>query len=241
MKRDAVAQARRVWRRLGVPEEAAREMAEELSADLAEAVADGRTAEEYVGGDVAALARTWAAERGLIRPRQHVGRVLAAALLGALPGGFTALFFVFAPSSRLPAFAFARASSGDNWVVRALSASPTSPEPSLHVSAPVILTLYVLSGCIAYAGSLAAVSAVLRRSGDSHRRQTVRAFAVAIPVIGLVATAAGVALAAALNFQMVAFRPVCLLVLLLLALGVALVRLQVVTRTARPAAPAGAV
>ncbi|WP_030256082.1 hypothetical protein [Streptomyces violens] len=39
------------------------------------------------------------------------------------------------------------------------------------------------------------------------------------------------ALAAALNFQTVAFRPVCLLVLFLFVLGVALVRLRVVVHT----------
>lgn len=231
MALDAVTQARRVWRRLGVPEQAAQEMAEELGADLAAALADGRTAEEYVGGDVAALARTWAAERGLIRPRKHVGRVIAAALLGALPGGFTGLFFVFAPGSRLPEFAFAPASPLDNWAVRALSAGPTGSQVLLDMPVPVILLLYVLSAFAAYAGSLAAVSAVLRHSADPHRGRTVKAIAFAVPVIGVVATAAGVALAAKLNFQPVAFRPVCLLVLLLLVLGVTLVRLRVVARS----------
>ncbi|MFI8992484.1 hypothetical protein [Streptomyces sp. NPDC053542] len=231
MALDTVGQARRVWRRLGVPEQAAQEMAEELSADLAAAAADGRTAEDYVGGDIAALARTWAAERGLIRSRKRVGRVIAATVLGALPGAFMALFFVFAPTSRFAEFAFAPASPLDNWAVRAVSVGPTGSQIWLGMSVPVMLALYLLSALAAYAGSLAAVSAVLRHSADPHRRRTVKAIALAVPLIGIIATPVGVALAAALNFSTVAFRPVCLLVLSLLVLGVALVRIRVVTRT----------
>lgn len=63
-----VDQCRREWRRLGVPEAAANEMAADLIADLAEAQADGVSPEEVLGNgffDPATFAATWATARGL--------------------------------------------------------------------------------------------------------------------------------------------------------------------------------
>jgi len=66
---DFVEQCRLEWRRLGVPDPLAEEMATELAADLREAEADGISAEEFLGGstfDPPSFAATWAAERGII-------------------------------------------------------------------------------------------------------------------------------------------------------------------------------
>jgi hypothetical protein len=77
---DFVEQCRREWRRLGVPDPLAEEMATDLAADLREAEAEGVSAEELLGSsafDPPSFAATWAAERGLIpgppshRPRRR--------------------------------------------------------------------------------------------------------------------------------------------------------------------------
>jgi hypothetical protein len=55
------------WKRLGVPDSLAQEMAAELEADLAEAEADGVSAAEMLGeSDPRRFAATWARERGLV-------------------------------------------------------------------------------------------------------------------------------------------------------------------------------
>jgi hypothetical protein len=66
---DFVQQCRREWERLGVPDPVANEMAADLAADLAEAEADGVSAEEVLGKgffDPRSFATSWAAERGVI-------------------------------------------------------------------------------------------------------------------------------------------------------------------------------
>jgi PASTA domain len=62
-----VEECRREWKRLGVPELLAEEMATDLEADLAEAQADGVSAAEILGeSDPRRFAETWANERGLV-------------------------------------------------------------------------------------------------------------------------------------------------------------------------------
>ena len=66
-----VEDCRKEWRRLGVPDEAAGEMAADLSADLDEARAEGVAPEEVLGNgifDPRSFARSWATERGLVAP-----------------------------------------------------------------------------------------------------------------------------------------------------------------------------
>ena len=75
-----VEDCRREWRRLGVPDPVADEMAAELDADLAEAEAEGVSAEEVLGsgaGDPRAFATAWAAERGVVQQTPPNGRGLA--------------------------------------------------------------------------------------------------------------------------------------------------------------------
>jgi hypothetical protein len=62
-----VEECRQEWKRLGVPDLFAEEMATELESDLAEAQADGVSATEILGeSDPRRFAATWATERGLI-------------------------------------------------------------------------------------------------------------------------------------------------------------------------------
>src|SRR5579862_4733925 len=66
---DFVEQCRMEWRRLGVPDPLAEEMAADLASDLREAESEGVSAEELLGSSVfdpRAFASSWAAERGII-------------------------------------------------------------------------------------------------------------------------------------------------------------------------------
>jgi len=66
-----VEECRQEWKRLGVPDLLAEEMATELETDLAEAEADGVSAAEMLGeGDPRRFAATWARERGLVAEPQ---------------------------------------------------------------------------------------------------------------------------------------------------------------------------
>lgn len=67
-----VEQCRREWKRLGVPDPLADEMAADLASDLGEAEADGVSVEELLGGsarDPRSFAVSWATERGVIPER----------------------------------------------------------------------------------------------------------------------------------------------------------------------------
>lgn len=62
-----IEECRYEWKRLGVPDSMAEEMATELEADLAEAEADGVSAAEMLGeSDPRRFAANWASERGLV-------------------------------------------------------------------------------------------------------------------------------------------------------------------------------
>jgi len=64
-----VDECRREWKRLGVPDAIANEMAADLAADLADADAEGVPAEDVLGNgvfDPRAFAASWAGERGVI-------------------------------------------------------------------------------------------------------------------------------------------------------------------------------
>ncbi len=75
---DFVEQCRLEWRRLGVPDSLADEMAAELAADLTEAEAEGVSAEEFLGSSASgprSFAASWAAERGIIPSAPSRGNV----------------------------------------------------------------------------------------------------------------------------------------------------------------------
>jgi len=70
---DFVEQCRREWKRLGVRDPVAEEMATELASDLSEAEAEGISAQEFLGRsafDPPSFAAAWAAERGIIPEHQ---------------------------------------------------------------------------------------------------------------------------------------------------------------------------
>jgi hypothetical protein len=86
-----VEQRRREWRRLGVADPLAEEMAADLICDLDEAEAEGVSAAEYLGSsasDPRSFAASWASERGIVPapPSREKGRRRPLALVS-----FTAL------------------------------------------------------------------------------------------------------------------------------------------------------
>src|SRR5262245_31394583 len=88
-----VEECRQEWKRLGVPELLAEEMATGLESDLAEAQADGVSATESLGeSDPRRFAATWATERGLVAepkpPRKRTRRWILITV------GLIALFLV---------------------------------------------------------------------------------------------------------------------------------------------------
>ena len=138
-----VEECRQEWKRLGVPNLLAEEMATELESDLAEAEADGVSAAEMLGeSDPRRFAATWAGERGLVSERPQPGRsrkrfwiVLAAVLVLGFVLGVSALVFLAttgahttgAPPTPVPLFVgvkehqavvLARANSLDPAVIR---------------------------------------------------------------------------------------------------------------------------
>jgi hypothetical protein len=101
---DFVEQCRREWKRLGVPDPLAEEMATDLATDLGEAEAEGVSAEELLGSSVfdpRSFAASWAAERGVVpvppgRATARRGRLVLVAFtaLAAIAVGVSALLLV---------------------------------------------------------------------------------------------------------------------------------------------------
>jgi hypothetical protein len=95
-----VEECRQEWRRLGVPDLLADEMAAELESDLAEAEADGVSAAEMLGeSDPRRFAATWARERGLVAeaaPKKKRRRWIWVAVGLALAFVFMAVMGLFA-------------------------------------------------------------------------------------------------------------------------------------------------
>jgi hypothetical protein len=107
-----VEECRREWKRLGVPDLLAEEMATELEADLAEAEADGVSAAEMLGeSDPRRFAASWAKERGLVpeqpQPLKSRKRRWVWVAVGLV---FLAFFVLF------PAFALIGSGSGSGSV-----------------------------------------------------------------------------------------------------------------------------
>ena len=108
-----VEECRDEWRRLGVPDRVAEEMAADLAADLEEAESEGASPEEVLGSaafDARAFAAAWAAERGVVRPpapgldglarRSRIPAAMAGLALVAMVG--TVLVILAAPSQSEP-------------------------------------------------------------------------------------------------------------------------------------------
>ncbi|MGA2295096.1 MAG: hypothetical protein ABSG24_07700 [Acidimicrobiales bacterium] len=75
---DFVEECRREWKRLGVPDPIANEMAIDLTADIEEAEAEGGSAEDVLGNslfDPRRFAAAWASARGVTAPLASVDAI----------------------------------------------------------------------------------------------------------------------------------------------------------------------
>ena len=107
-----VEECRREWRRLGVPDPVANEMAADLTADLEEAEAEGGSPEDVLGNsafDPRRFAAAWAAARGVTSPptfeapapRRTPWAIAMTVFLGVLIVGAGAALFVGSSSSSI--------------------------------------------------------------------------------------------------------------------------------------------
>lgn len=193
-------EATRTWRRLGLSASAIAELSGELCQDLQSAQADGRDPDDYVGGDPRGLARTWAAARGLVRPRHRLLGVAVAGLCGMVPGAGLAVLAITLPSSLV-----FNDMVGNARFIQSEAASGGGVSTSYHylplLNPLVYLTAYVLALIIAALGAVTAVSAFLRIVGDPARLSTVRALCWSLPLLAVAGCAAGIASASTSGFS----------------------------------------
>lgn len=146
---DFVDACRSEWKRLGVRDEVADDMAAELTADLAEAEAEGGSAEDVLGGaasDPRAFARSWAVERSVARRSGgwRARRLLLAAVIAAfalVAVGGAVLVVVSSPSEPrklalaspdgvVQVFPVTRGSAGTTYVFSGAQAPFVTPTPA---------------------------------------------------------------------------------------------------------------
>ncbi|MFD5396240.1 hypothetical protein ACFWJW_18715 [Streptomyces sp. NPDC127097] len=185
---DAIHTATETWHRLGVEQATAEEMAEELAADLTAASSDGRSVADYIGGDVKALATSWAAERGLLPVRRHLKETAVAAAQGAALPALAALVLWYVYWSHLlDPSGESVVTTLDGQVVREVRRFSDPGVPLMWVGLPV---------CVLAAFFLIrrAVRGTLQYHHASAVDATVQALTKALPVILGAAAVVAVAL-----------------------------------------------
>jgi len=180
---DVLTQCKRIWRRLGVPDDVAADMAAELEVDLAAAADEGVTADTYVGRDARSFAAAWATERGVARPPLRIALTTIAAVVGAVPGVGLALFVAYGLSSE------AMAEILTNEVIRV---GENVYRPYFEPPEWMLPLLYGVGAVFAYAGAVAAVGAALHWRLDPATTRTVHALVFALPLATAVAIGASV-------------------------------------------------
>jgi hypothetical protein len=116
-----VEECRREWKRLGVHDLLADEMATDLEADLAEAQADGVSAAEILGeSGPRRFAATWASERGLVSDPPPPKKGRKRPWIGLAVGFVLLAFFVL-----LPLLAFV--GGGSTGSLSRVAGTPVSP------------------------------------------------------------------------------------------------------------------
>ncbi|HME02506.1 MAG TPA: hypothetical protein VKG38_05685 [Solirubrobacteraceae bacterium] len=140
-----VKECRREWRRLGVPDAIADEMAEDLAADLEEAQAEGVALEEVLGGgasDPRSFAASWATARGVTRPTSGrfrvrrmppIAAVLTVLLIAAVVAGAAVAILGTGEPSSVPALHIPKGLKGRAYEER----SPAFPDVITTGSASV--------------------------------------------------------------------------------------------------------
>ncbi|MDT0460629.1 hypothetical protein RM550_33725 [Streptomyces sp. DSM 41527] len=186
---DAIDQATKTWRRLGIEQDAADEMAEELAADLTAAASDGRSVTDYIGGDLDALATSWAAERGLLPTGPRLKETALAAVRGAAVPAVVAVILWWAgmPGGLLDRDSEAMTTQLHGPPVWEVHHYPNPGAPLMWVGWAVCLLA-------AFFWIRSTVAAELRRQHDPAREVTMRALTKALPLILLAAALLGTAI-----------------------------------------------
>jgi hypothetical protein len=149
---DFVEQCRLEWRRLGVLDSLAEEMAAELASDLREAEAEGVSAEEFLGSsavDPRTFAASWAGERGIIPAAPSRGNARRRPLVLVAFTAFAAIALIVAAlllltgQPRVSVAASRAARTHLSWPPPAFFVPPGASRVVLHTStsAPVELIL----------------------------------------------------------------------------------------------------
>ncbi|MFI5522254.1 hypothetical protein [Streptomyces platensis] len=179
----AIHTATETWRRLGVEQATAKEMAEELAADLTAASSDGRSVADYVGGDVEALAASWADERGLLPVRRHLKEAAIAAAQGATLPALAALALWYVSWSHLlDPSGESGVTTPDGHMVREVRQFANPGVPLMWVGLP-------LCALIAFFLVRRAVRGALQHHHAPAVEATAQALTKALPVILAVAAA----------------------------------------------------
>ncbi len=144
-----VQECRREWRRLGVPDAVADEMAEDLAADLEDAQAEGVALEDVLGGgasDPRSFAASWATARGVTRAtsgnfracrKPPIAAALTVLLIAAVVAGAAVVIFGAREPSSVPARHTPKGLKGRAYEERSLAlpdviSTESASVPGLH-------------------------------------------------------------------------------------------------------------
>lgn len=193
-----LAEARRVWRRIGVRRSDRQAMLSELEDELRSASLDGYGTEAILGDDRPEMLRQWAHERGVSGKTLRLHLVLPAAFIGITLGLAVILCALY--------LAFSGRTNFD----------PGS----------LILPLYASAGILAYLCALLLVGGVLAVAGDSQVKTTVQWLAALLPVGAAVSLGVGVGMAWLMDFttSTTAFVSIPAAVIVCLGLTIGLAR-----------------
>ncbi len=167
---DFVERCLQEWRRLGVADPLAEEMAAELTSDLADAEAEGVSADELLGSSVfdpRSFAASWAAERGIIPEPSSPGNAGRRPLVLV---AFTALAAIAVIVSALllatgePKLSLVKSSLGPHLPGAGAGVTPTVHQQVLQTSASTPVEWILLLLAIAALGFAAWLWSNWRRS-----------------------------------------------------------------------------
>lgn len=162
-----VRRAERERRRCGVPRARREELSEELTFDLREATAGGRSPEQALEGDPASFARAWAHASGLNATPRRLVTLAAAVVAGA---GLVALI------------AYLLTGGGENLGLPTLDINTSSRNGAAgELSDGAILATYLVAAVLGYLAALALAGLTLAAAGDDRLKATMRALAWAVP------------------------------------------------------------
>ncbi len=150
---DFVEQCRTEWKRLGVPDSTAEEMAADLASDIREAEADGIALEELIGSsasDPHGFAASWATERGIVpvrsaRANPRRGRLALIAFTGVAATALIVAALLLATGEPKVALVTPRATPPPHFLGTTTSFVPPPSRVQASAAAPIEWMLLCLA------------------------------------------------------------------------------------------------